>query len=124
MPLFLFKDIQFLGLQKGNAAGQIDGFQEANVCNLGPDLETFADTAAVLAQLDLLISVDTSVAHLAGAMGMPVWMLLPHVPDWRWGLAGKHTFWYPTMTLFRQPRAKDWGSVVSEVLRALHSLNA
>ena len=123
-PLFLFKDIQFVGLQKGDAAGQIDAFHQANLCNLGPDLETFADTAAVLAQLDLLISVDTSVAHIAGAMGVPVWMLLPHIPDWRWGLTGKHTFWYPTMTLYRQPRAKDWGSVASEIIRALHSLNA
>jgi len=121
-PLFMFRDIQFVGLQKGDAASQIDAFHEANFCNLGPELETFGDTAAVLAQLDLLISVDTSVAHLAGAMGMPVWMLIPHIPDWRWGLTGKHTFWYPTMTLYRQPRARDWASVVSEILQALHSL--
>jgi hypothetical protein len=66
-------------------------------------------SCALLEQLDLIISVDTAVVHLAGALGKPVWVLLSYVPDWRWGLAGERTPWYPTMRLFRQTRAGEWG---------------
>jgi tetratricopeptide (TPR) repeat protein len=79
----------------------------------------FADTAAFIAELDLIISVDTATAHLAGALGRPVWTLLPFVPDWRWGLEGEDTPWYPTMRLFRQRTAGDWEEVVNRVADAL-----
>jgi cytochrome c-type biogenesis protein CcmH/NrfG len=83
--------------------------------NLGPQLTSFADTAAVIAQLDLVIAVDTSVAHLAGALGKPVWILLPFSPDWRWFLDRDDSPWYPSAKLFRQPKTGDWTSVISRV---------
>jgi tetratricopeptide (TPR) repeat protein len=75
----------------------------------------FADTAAIVAQLDLVVTVDTSVAHLAGAMGKPVWVLLPFAPDWRWMLHRPDSPWYPTMRLFRQPAVNDWSPVLDAV---------
>jgi len=86
---------------------------------IGPELDDFADTAAVIALVDLVVSVDTSVAHLAGAMGRPVWILLPFSPDWRWTLAGERSPWYPTARLFRQPALGDWDSVIERVRREL-----
>ena len=80
----------------------------------------FSDTAALIAGLDLVISVDTSVAHLAGAMGKPVWILLPAVgTDWRWQAKRSDSPWYPTATLFRQPERGDWTSVLAEIKRRL-----
>ncbi len=84
----------------------------------------FAQKAALIEGLDLVISVDTSNAHLAGALGKPVWILLPFAPDWRWGLSRGDSPWYPTARLFRQPRAGDWASVVAEVRAALAAHNA
>jgi ADP-heptose:LPS heptosyltransferase len=86
---------------------------------LGGDLRDFADTAAVVAQLDLVIAVDTAVAHLAGALGKPVWILLPFVPDWRWGLDRERTPWYGTARLFRQTRRGDWEGVLARVAAEL-----
>jgi tetratricopeptide (TPR) repeat protein len=83
---------------------------------------TFADTAAILFNLDLVISVDTVVTHLAGALGRPVWTLLPFAPDWRWMLDRPDTPWYPTMRLFRQPRLGDWPSVLENVVAELNQL--
>jgi hypothetical protein len=83
--------------------------------------ESFADTAAAISTLDLVITVDTSIAHLAGAMGAPTWLLLSFDPDWRWGLRGSKTIWYPSMTIFRQPRLRDWQSVIDEVAAALET---
>lgn len=82
----------------------------------------FVDSAALLAELDLLITSDTAMAHLAGALGTPVWLLLAHVPDWRWGLTGEQTVWYPGTRLFRQPRPGDWAAVVAEVRDRLSAL--
>jgi tetratricopeptide (TPR) repeat protein len=84
-----------------------------NLC--GPYLETFADTAALLQTLDLVVSVDTSIAHLSGALGKPTWVLLCFLPDWRWLLDRRDCPWYPTATLYRQPAVGDWDSVMSEV---------
>lgn len=81
----------------------------------------FAETAALVAQLDLVICVDTSVAHLAGAMGKPVWLLLPYAPDWRWMLEREDSSWYPTMRLFRQQRPGDWDEVLDRVDAALRA---
>jgi len=88
---------------------------EPRVTQLGTELDDFADTAAVLALVDLVITVDTSVAHLAGAMGRPVYVLVPFSPDWRWTLAGESSRWYPTARLFRQPSVGDWDSVIERL---------
>ncbi|MFL9917757.1 tetratricopeptide repeat-containing glycosyltransferase family protein [Paraburkholderia fungorum] len=85
------------------------------VISFGAQLEDFADTAALLEQLDLVISVDTSIAHLAGALARPVWILLPHFPDWRWMHDRDDTPWYPSARLFRQTVARDWDGVVKRV---------
>jgi hypothetical protein len=112
--------IAWFGLQKGRD-------EERRSCGsltfdpLGAQIGDFADTAAILVQLDLLISSDTSIVHLAGALGMPVWTLLPFAPDWRWLLARDDSPWYPTMRLFRQPTAGDWASVFADVARELRS---
>jgi len=92
---------------------------------LGTAFADFADTAAAVSLLDLVITVDTSVAHVAGALGKPVWILLPHVPhDWRWFREGERTPWYPTARLFRQPAPGDWDAVVREVAAAIARLPA
>jgi ADP-heptose:LPS heptosyltransferase len=79
----------------------------------------FDRLAALVASLDLVISVDTSIAHLAGALGKPVWVLLSRVPDWRWGLDRNDTPWYPTARLFRQRVAGDWTAPVNELVAAI-----
>jgi len=89
--------------------------------DLAHELNNFTDTAAIIANLDLIISVDTSVAHLAGALGKPVWVLLPFAPDWRWMLERNDSPWYPTMRLFRQPTPGDWSAVLTQVTQELGS---
>lgn len=109
-------DAKFFSLQVGrrnSLPGLID---------LTEQLTDFADTAALMAKLDLVITVDTAVAHLGGALGKPVWVLLPFLPDWRWGLEGEGTPWYPTMRLFRQRTAGDWDEVIGRVATALKAL--
>ncbi len=86
-----------------------------NLRDCAPELGDFADTAGLIAQLDLVITVDTSVAHLAGALGRPVWLLLPYAPDYRWLLGREDSPWYPTMRLFRQPATGDWATVLDRV---------
>jgi hypothetical protein len=85
----------------------------------GEQLPDFADTAALIDLLDLVISVDTSVAHLAGAMGKPVWILLPYHADWRWLLDRSDSPWYPAARLFRQDSARSWSNVMTQVRGAL-----
>ncbi len=92
------------------------------IVDLAPFLNSFDFTAAAIANLDLLISVDTAVVHLAGALGRPVWTLLQFAPDWRWLLNRKDTPWYPSMKLFRQTTPGDWRDVVQEVIGELHSV--
>jgi ADP-heptose:LPS heptosyltransferase len=87
--------------------------------DLSEELIDFAETAAIVSALDLVITIDTAVAHLAGSLGKPVWLLLPYAPDWRWMLDRKDTPWYPTMKLFRQPRYGEWGDVVERVTTEL-----
>lgn len=110
----------FVSLQKELRAGDRD-FLDAHpeILNLGVELDDFADTAGLVDALDLVIAVDTSVAHLAGALGKPVWVLLPFTPDWRWLLHRPDSPWYPTARLFRQPAIGDWGRVIASVAEAL-----
>jgi hypothetical protein len=88
---------------------------------LTDQMEDFCDTAAFVERLDLVITVDTSVAHLAGGLGRPLWVLLPYVPDWRWLLERNDSPWYPRARLFRQPAAQDWTSVLRLVRDELES---
>ena len=98
--------------------------QQDNVLNLTDTFKSFADTAAVVSQLDLVITVDTSVAHLAGALGRPVWILLPYSPDWRWLLGRDDSPWYPTARLFRQTDLREWDEVIARVRVELAALAA
>jgi hypothetical protein len=107
-------------LQKGDAARQAAASSAPfPLVDWTSELHDFADTAALIAQLDLIITVDTAMAHLAGALGKPVWALVPHVPDWRWLLDRDDSPWYPTMRLFRQTNPGDWTSVLERVATAL-----
>jgi tetratricopeptide (TPR) repeat protein len=112
--------VEFTSLQVGGPAAQIEegghGFEFADDCR---GVRDFGDTAAVVAGLDLVITVDTAVAHLAGSMGKPVWILLYNVVDWRWGLEKASTPWYPTARLFRQTTPGDWSQVFAEVETSL-----
>ena len=89
--------------------------------DLRDEIEDMADTAALMAHLDLVIAVDTSVVHLAGALGLPTWLLLPFAPDWRWMLGREDSPWYPGMRLFRQAQWNDWTPVVGALREALHA---
>jgi len=112
--------VRFYSLQKGQQAEQLTLTPSfASIEDLGPELHDFADTAAVIGEIDLLISVDTSVAHLAGALGMPVWVLVPTPADWRWLERREDSPWYPTMRLFRQGRQGDWEEVIERVKASL-----
>jgi ADP-heptose:LPS heptosyltransferase len=86
------------------------------------ELRDFAETAGIIDNLDLVITVDTAVAHLAGAMGKAVWVLLPFVPDWRWLLNRDDSPWYPTMRLFRQQQIPDWNAPIKRIVEELTSL--
>jgi len=119
-PLAALDRIALVSLQKGSAQHAVaDYFGHAPLLNLGVEIADFADTMAIIEMLDLVITVDTAVAHLAGAMGKPVWILLPYAPDWRWLLERNDSPWYPTAQLFRQPSPGDWGSIIRRVGEAL-----
>lgn len=122
-PLLRGESAHWQSLQKGDAATAIDSLGLAASIRALPASADFDDVAALVADLDLVISVDTSIAHLAGALGTPVWILLPFAPDWRWGVTGDTTPWYGQARLFRQPGAGDWTSVVASVGAALAQLD-
>lgn len=111
--------VSFYSLQVGAADKAQRELARAEITDLAPRFTDFADSAAAIQALDLVITVDTSVAHLAGALGKPVWILLPFVPDWRWMLNRSDSPWYPSARLFRQPKRGDWASVLKEVKQAL-----
>ena len=113
--------IQWIGVQKGPGSGAIP--EGLELVRPEDRITDFADTAALLSTLDLLVSVDTSVAHLAGATGLRVWTLLAHAPDWRWRMNREDTPWYSSMRLFRQSRPKDWTSVLKQVREELASFS-
>jgi len=115
-PLADVPGVVLYGLQKGPSAVQAEQLpRQILIHNLGEQFDDFADTAAAIENLDLVISIDTSVAHLAGAMGKQVWLLLKTDADWRWLLDREDSPWYPTMRLFRQRRAGDWAEVLERV---------
>ena len=121
-PLSTVRDIEFVSLQTGERGRGLAELPEGlQLAPWGAELRDFADTAALLSQLDLLVSIDSSPAHLAGALGRPVWTLLPFQPDWRWRLDDERSRWYPTMRLFRQRRPGDWQEVMERVAAALES---
>jgi tetratricopeptide (TPR) repeat protein len=112
--------VRFVSLQKG--PGAVQARQYPAIADWNTEFIDFAETAALIDNLDLVISIDTAVVHLAGAMGKPVWVLLPFVPDWRWMLDRTDSPWYPTMKLFRQPRAGDWSAPLAQVAQELRGL--
>jgi tetratricopeptide (TPR) repeat protein len=119
LPL-LDTDAVYLSLQPNVAAADTELLdRHGGIARPGDKLKTFADTAALIANLDLVITVDTAVAHLAGALGKPVWVLLPFVPDWRWLLDREDSPWYPTARLFRQDDSRTWDAVIARVGAAL-----
>ena len=121
-PLWSVPGISFVSLQKGNGADEASiPLPNQPIVNLGPDIRDFADTAAVIQHLDLVVSVDTSVVHLSGALGKPCWVLLPCInTDWRWLEEREDSPWYPrVMRLYRQETAGDWESVVGRVAEEL-----
>ena len=119
-PLAATPDARFYSLQKGEAAAQAHSPPAGmKVNDLSAELTDFADTAAAIENLDLVISVDTSASHLAGALNKPVWTMLPFSPDWRWMLDREDSPWYPTMRLFRQRVPGDWKDVIDRVATAL-----
>lgn len=121
-PLLVNTEITFYSLQPQSKAKNHQKVDNRLV-DLTALISDYADTAALIRQLDLVISVDTSVAHLAGALGHPVWLLLPFAPDWRWLMQRGDSPWYPGMRLFRQPVAGDWSSVVKEVCENLKTFD-
>ena len=124
-PLLMLAGAQFYSLQVGPAVRQIERWQERiprGIIDLAPVEHDMADTAAKILELDLVIAVDTAVAHLAGALSKQVWLLLPWVPDWRWQLEREDSPWYPSMRLFRQPERQAWGPVITCVREALLAL--
>ena len=113
---------EFYSLQFGEPAAELETTVFCDrVTDLGPHLVGFAQTAAVVAQLDLIITIDTYLAHLAGAMGKPVWVLLSHSPDWRWLLGREDSPWYPTARLFRQPERGDWPGAIGKAQESLEA---
>lgn len=111
------EEVQFVSLQKGGTAAN-----HPRLLDFTAELTDFAETAALIANLDLVIANDTAVAHLAGAMGKPVWVMLQRVPDWRWLMDRGDSLWYPTMKLFRQKAAGDWTDSLAGVAEALKLL--
>jgi tetratricopeptide (TPR) repeat protein len=119
-PLGEIPGVRFVSLQKNDRTAYVTELpQSFSLTDWTAELTDFAETAGLIANLDLVICVDTAVAHLAGAMGKPVWVLLPRVPDWRWMLDRDDSPWYPTMRLFRQEAKGDWNGPIERVVTEL-----
>lgn len=123
-PLIGVDGVRFFSLQVGERARDLADYTRMEIRDLAAGISDYADTASLIARLDLVIAVDTSVVHLAGAMGQPVWVLLPYVCDWRWLRDRADSPWYPTARLFRQPGPDDWAACMDEVASALVALVA
>jgi Tfp pilus assembly protein PilF len=118
-PLLDLPGISWFSLQKGEPARQLADIEPGKIIDLGPEFQDFSDTAAALESLDLLITVDTSVAHVAGALGRPAWVMIPKAPDWRWLLDREDSPWYPSLRLFRQEGVSGWHGVRDRIAEAL-----
>jgi Flp pilus assembly protein TadD len=117
--------IVLVSLQKGPAAAQTAAWRgPAPLVNLDPQIETFEDTAAILACLDALVCVDTSVGHLAGALGRPAWIMVPYAPDWRWLMQRTDSPWYPSLRLLRQQSPRAWPELIATAARELAAFAA
>lgn len=118
-PLLKLDSINFVSLQQQLRDSDKPLQRSLNLRHFGSTLMDFSDTAALCSCMDLIISVDTSIAHLAGALGKPVWIMLPWSAEWRWMMNREDSPWYPTARLFRQPKLADWGSVVQRITEEL-----
>jgi hypothetical protein len=118
-PLLSIPGIQFISLQHEYRDTDLTALSRLPILRLDEALNDFAETAAVIGQLDLVIAVDTAVAHLAGAMARPLWLLLSHIQDWRWLHGRTDSPWYPSARLFRQPQIGDWDGVIALVAKEL-----
>ncbi len=118
-PLTRIPGLSLVSLQKESGRSQLDPHDWARSITRFPDLDAgsdaFLDSAAILKSVDLLVTSDTALAHLSGALGTPTWLCLMHEPDWRWMREGPRTPWYASMRIFRQPTPGDWSSVYREV---------
>ncbi len=124
-PLAELPGISLISLQKGASQSQIGTYWgTAPLVNLGPEIRDFGDSMAVLECLDQVVTVDTSVGHLAGALGREAWIMLPYAPDWRWLLHRTDTPWYPTLRLFRQGPERQWGPVMQRIVREVSAKQA
>lgn len=117
--LFNVPDVDAYSFQYPVSGEDVEFFRQHDVHNLEAALAGYSRTAAYAQRIDLFVTVDTSMAHLAGALGRPVWILLAYDADWRWGLAGERSDWYPTARLFRQAASEGWDSVLQRVAREL-----
>jgi hypothetical protein len=125
LPVLQQAGVQWFALQKGEAQNEaVARRADIRMHRLGPEIGTFADTLAIVQSLDLVITVDTAVAHLAGACGTPVWVLVPTFTDWRWMTERDDSPWYPSARLFRQRELGRWDTVLDEVARALRDFVA
>lgn len=122
-PIFNVPHVTFFGLQAGPEHTELSPWSSA-VIDLYDRVSTIHDTARVLKSLDLVITVDTMTAHLAGALAVPVWTMLPYECDWRWMLHRSDSPWYPTMRLFRQPEPGNWSAVVDQLVEALTAITS
>jgi hypothetical protein len=121
-PLFEVEGAAFVSVQKGPAAAQVAGYKgRAPLIDLDSRIADFEDTIAVLDAVDLLVSVDTSVVHFAGALGRPAWVMIPYAPDWRWLIGRDDSPWYPSLRLFRHPAPRRWDLLVPRVAGALRA---
>ncbi len=118
LPLKQVEGVTWFNLQKGPSANDPTR-KDFPLIDYANELNTFADTAALVENLDLVICVDTAIAHLAGALARPVWTLIPYLPDWRWLLNRQDSLWYPTMKLFRQSQIGGWQDVIRRVSECL-----
>jgi len=116
---FLSNNFEFICLQKEIRIDDLELLKKTNILDISEEINDFEDTAAVCDLVDLIITVDTSVAHLSCAVGRPTWILLPFIPDWRWGLEGETSEWYPSAKLYRQTEDRNWDTVITKVAQDL-----